>query len=92
MLQDLSKNGKDGLDFAAALELLLNMRGGNAATVPQRQTAKGEARFQASGVEVKDVKEQLRLTKSLVKSTQWRLVQKLARVCTCHAESTSQGP
>ena len=33
-LKDLSKNGKDGLDFAAALELLLNMRGGNAATVP----------------------------------------------------------
>ena len=41
----------------------------------------------ASGVEVKDVKEQLRLTKSLVKSTQWRLVQKLRRVCSCHAES-----
>ncbi|CAE7491999.1 unnamed protein product [Symbiodinium microadriaticum] len=56
--EDLSKNGKDGLDFAAALELLLNMRGGNAATV-------------------KDVKEQLRLTKSLVKSTQWTLMEKM---------------
>jgi hypothetical protein len=27
------KNGKDGLDFAAAMDLILNMRGNNPATV-----------------------------------------------------------
>ncbi|CAL1141465.1 unnamed protein product [Cladocopium goreaui] len=56
--EDVSKNGKDGLDFAAAMDLILNMRGNNPATV-------------------KDVKEQLRIMKSLVKTSQFVIVDKM---------------
>ena len=44
--QDLAKNGKDGLDFTAALDLLLNMRGGNAATVAFLQSLCGRRDFE----------------------------------------------
>lgn len=56
--EDVSKSGKDGLDFAAAMDLILNMRGNNPATV-------------------KDVKEQLRIVKSLVKTSQFTIVDKM---------------
>ncbi|CAJ1337877.1 unnamed protein product [Effrenium voratum] len=58
LYEDIAKNGRDGLEFSQALDLVLNMRGGNPATV-------------------KDVKEQLRLTKSLVKTSQWAILDKM---------------
>eukprot|EP00434_Breviolum_minutum_P011088 symbB.v1.2.009783.t1/scaffold574.1/size185248/8 len=56
--EDVGKDGKDGLEFAAAMDLILNMRGNNPATV-------------------KDVKEQLRIMKSLVKTSQLTIVEKM---------------
>eukprot|EP00931_Biecheleriopsis_adriatica_P042244 TRINITY_DN24085_c0_g1_i2.p1 TRINITY_DN24085_c0_g1~~TRINITY_DN24085_c0_g1_i2.p1 ORF type:complete len:818 (-),score=215.85 TRINITY_DN24085_c0_g1_i2:100-2553(-) len=66
--EDIAKIGMDTLDFEAILEIVLNMRGGNQASV-------------------KDVKEQIRITKSLVKGSQWAILEKLStEFSTIHAE------
>eukprot|EP00930_Biecheleria_cincta_P014290 TRINITY_DN12363_c0_g1_i1.p1 TRINITY_DN12363_c0_g1~~TRINITY_DN12363_c0_g1_i1.p1 ORF type:complete len:869 (-),score=186.52 TRINITY_DN12363_c0_g1_i1:160-2766(-) len=57
--EDLEKNGSSGLSFENIVDIILNMRGANPATV-------------------KDVKEQLRVTKRMVAATEHKLLQKMA--------------
>jgi len=57
--EDLEKNGSSGLSFENIVDIILNMRGANPATV-------------------KDVKEQLRVTKRMIAATESKLLQKMA--------------
>jgi len=57
--EDVAKNGGEGLNFENLVEIVLNMRGANPATV-------------------KDVKEQLRVTKQMINATADRLLNKMS--------------
>mmetsp|Transcript_21185 Transcript_21185/g.38087 ORF Transcript_21185/g.38087 Transcript_21185/m.38087 type:complete len:851 (-) Transcript_21185:256-2808(-) len=66
--EDLNKNGKQGLTFEEIIELILNMRGANPATV-------------------KDVKEQVRITKSMLQAQSKSVLAKMeAEFEKLHAE------
>eukprot|EP00930_Biecheleria_cincta_P090010 TRINITY_DN7936_c0_g1_i1.p1 TRINITY_DN7936_c0_g1~~TRINITY_DN7936_c0_g1_i1.p1 ORF type:complete len:868 (+),score=190.93 TRINITY_DN7936_c0_g1_i1:7-2610(+) len=57
--EDVARNGGDGLNFQDLVEIVLNMRGANPATV-------------------KDVKEQLRVTKQMLNATGDKLMRKMS--------------
>mmetsp|Transcript_36796 Transcript_36796/g.66708 ORF Transcript_36796/g.66708 Transcript_36796/m.66708 type:complete len:874 (+) Transcript_36796:2-2623(+) len=59
LYEDICKDGREGLEFEEIIDLILNMRGANPATV-------------------KDVKEQLRVTKSMLNSQNKLVMDKLS--------------